>query len=243
VGVRLGLTALLLVVFVGIAASAAQVWHHYHNRDESDAMTLDDLRAAYHGLNRPAPLLTALERGHPATLKPEQREVLLKWLRSGRIAEDYESIDLGPASPGEIISASCVSCHSPRGTDAAARATPLDTIEHIRTLASSKQVNRNPDNVIIASMHAHALALTTLSIALLALLCATRLPRGVVSLLAALHGLGLLADIGSWWLARQSEPFVYVIAGAGWVYNGTLVLIALLVIADLWLPRKQSSRP
>jgi hypothetical protein len=116
----------------------------------------------------------------------------------------------------------------------------LDTIERVRTLANSKQVNRNPDNVIIASMHAHSLALSTLSIALLALLCATRLPRGVVSILAALHGLGLLADISSWWLARQSEPFVYVIAGAGWVYNGTLVLIALLIMIDLWRPLRQS---
>lgn len=233
---RLGLTALLGVILLGMAASASHLFNHYRNRDGEKAFTLDDVRAAYHGLNKPSPLLASLEAGHPETLKPDGREVLIKWLKSGRIAEDYDNIDLGIDSPGGIIAGDCLSCHSPRSTDAKAAGVRLDGIENIRRLAFTKVVNRNPDNIIVMSAHAHALSLGTMAVVLCAMMWLTRLPRGLVSLLIAVNGLSLFADLLSWWLARSMEQFVYVIAGAGAVYNGSTVLIAVLVAADLWWP-------
>jgi hypothetical protein len=239
--VRLGLTALLLTILLGMAASASHLYDHYKNRDEQKDFTLDDLRAAYHGLNKPSPLLTSLERGHPDSLKPAARDVLIKWLKSGRIPEDYDNIDLGIDSPSGIIASSCLSCHSAKSTDPKSSSIRLDSLDNIKKLAFTKVVNRNPDNIIIMSAHAHALSLGSLAIVLCALLYATRLPRTLTSLLIALNGLSLFADLLSWWLTRTHESFVYLIAAAGAAFNASTVLIALLILADLWLPRRTAA--
>jgi hypothetical protein len=237
---RLGLSSLLLTLLIGVGASLAHLYFHAHNRDEKPEFTVDDVRAAYHGIDRASPLQLSLERGHPDSLKPEQRTVLLKWLKSGRIAEDYDSIDLGESSPNEIIAAACVSCHSSNAKDPKAAAIRLSSLESLRKLASPQRVNPNPVEIVAMSTHAHALSLATLSIVLLGLLWLTRLPRGLVSLLVGLSGLALLADIGSWWLARPAEGFVWAIIVAGAVYNATTVLVAALVLADLWWPRRRA---
>ncbi|HMN42823.1 MAG TPA: hypothetical protein PKE29_18430 [Phycisphaerales bacterium] len=239
---RLGLTGLLLTILLGLAASLAHLYFHDHNRDESPDLTTDDIRAAYSGLDKPAPLLTALERNHPDTLRKDQRDTLLTWLRSGRIAEDYDNIDLGPASPSEIIASSCISCHSPRSSDPTAAAIRLDSLESITRLAHTKHVNPAPVNIVAMSTHAHALSLAPLGIVLGALLWFTRLPRPLVSLLIAAIGLGLFIDIACWWVARASDAAIYGILLGGAAFNAGSALATLLILADLWWPRR-SARP
>ncbi len=238
---RLGLSGLMLVLLMGMAASAAHLFFHYRNRDESKEFTLDDVRAAYHGLDKPSSLLTSLEQGHPTTLKKDERDLLIKWLNSGRIAEDYENIDLGADSPSGIIAASCLSCHSATSTDTKAAAIRLDSMDNIKKVAFSKKVNPNPVNIIAVSTHTHALALGTLSLAVFALIWLTRLPRTLVSVLFAINGLALFGDIAAWWLARNTESFVYLIAGAGGIYNATTTLMIVLVLTDLWWPRSRAT--
>lgn len=240
--VRLGLSALMLVLVGGMAASAAHIWFHYQNRDESKGLTMDDLRAAYHGLDRPPALLSSLRRGHPEDVKPgaltrENRETLLKWASSGRIVEDYDSIDLGASSPSEIIATSCVSCHGANGADPKAAAIRLSSLENVKKVAFGKRVNRAPVNIVAMTTHTHALSLGTMAVMLLGLLWLTRLARGLVGWLTAGLGLGLLGDIGSWWAARTSEYFVVVIAVSGAVFNGLSVLVMVVVLADMWWPR------
>ena len=45
-GIRLGLTGLILVLLGGLYASALHMAHHYENRDERPGLTLDDLEGA-----------------------------------------------------------------------------------------------------------------------------------------------------------------------------------------------------
>lgn len=234
---RLGLTGMMVVLLLGMGASAAHLIYHDANRDESPEFTMDDVRAAYHGLDRPPVLQTSLEHGHPETLKPEQREVLLKWARSGRITEDYDSIDLGAASPSEIIASSCVSCHAANGKDPKAAAIRLASMENVKKVAFGKKVNPNPVKIVAASMHAHAPALGMLGIVLAGLTWMTRLQRGVAAGMIGLMGLALAMDFSCWWLARTYEPAVWGIVVGGAVSNGIMGLMTVLVVVDAWWPR------
>ena len=233
---RLGLSALMLVLLLGMFASAIHLWNVDHNRDETPQMSMDDVRAAYHGLDRPPALLTALERGHPDALKKEPREVLLKWVRSGRIAEDYDSIDLGAASPSEIIASSCVSCHSANGKDPTAAAIRLASMENLKKVAFGKKVNPTPVNIVAMSTHAHALSLGMLGVVLAGLLWMTRVNRGLAGAMIGLMGVALAADLGSWWWARVWQDAVWVIVIGGAVSNGMLAVMAAVVVGDLWWP-------
>lgn len=238
---RLGVACLMVVIIGGVAASMRHLWNHYQNRDETPGLTLDDIRSAYRGLTTTSSMLASLQSGHPETLGPEARAALVAWITGPRLAEDYDNLDLGEKAPAEIIAANCVSCHS-RKADAqkagAARGIPLDYWDDIRPRAVSRKINPVDPKILVASTHAHALSMATVGLVVCGLLLMTAWPRPLIGLLIGLVGVGLLGDIGSWWLAPYGDAFVYAIVGAGAAYNGSLVLAALLVLVDVLLPRR-----
>lgn len=247
--VKLGLTGLLLSMGGGFVASFTHLVQHHENRDERPGFTIDDVRGAYHGIESEAPLRRAIEANHPAEiegaapLSEPQRRTLLEWLASDRISEDYDNLDLGDMAPAEIIATSCLDCHSRQAADAsaAARAIPLDFWDDVKAVAFSREVNPTAPEIVIMSLHTHALSLATLSIVLALLLLASRWPRWCVGTVVALGGVALAADLAGQWWARSVEGLVWMIAVGGAVYGGASVLQLLMVLIDMWLPAGDSA--
>jgi hypothetical protein len=240
-GARLGIACLVLTMLGGFAASAAQVFFHHRKKDDNPKMSMDDIKGAYHGVDVTAPLLTALERNHPENLPAAQRESLLKWLRGDRISQDYDNLDLGDNAPGEIIAASCVSCHSRQSTDEVAKKVPLEYWDDVARVAFSKNLSPVPEEILVVSTHTHALSLAPLSVVIAGLMVMTRWPRRVVSLSILLSGGALFLDLGAWWVSRVQPGAVYLVVVAGGVYMGTTVLMLLGVLADLFTPRAKGA--
>lgn len=239
-GARIGLTALVLVFVIGLCASGYHLVDHHQNRDEQPGVSLTDLEGAYHGVQTTSPLLEALERGHPDTLLESERKTLLTWLRGSRISEDYDSLELGDAAPAELLASRCLECHSRtavQGEHKDARAA-LEYWEDVSRIAFSKRIEPVPLKILAASTHAHALSLATMSLVIGALLLATRFPSWLRSGLSGLAGLALLADLAGWWLARGSPAWIAPIVAAGALYAASTALSLVLVLAELWLPRR-----
>jgi hypothetical protein len=243
--VKLGLSGLLISLLMGMVASALHLRWHYENRDERPVLTRNDIRAAYHGINAPSPLLSSLERNHPEGLSPDARRILIEWLRGARIPEDFDNLDLGENAPAEIIAASCLHCHSRQAPPEHARAKsiPLDYWDDVKKFAFSREIRPMPLKITVMSMHAHALTLGIISVVLAGLALATSLPRSVINVLIGLTGLALAADLGAWWGSRYFEPLVDVIIWAGAIYNVGTTLLMLLILIDVWLPRTRHSPP
>ncbi|VAX42825.1 hypothetical protein MNBD_PLANCTO03-2328 [hydrothermal vent metagenome] len=238
-GVRLGLTLLAFVILGGSAVSGLYLRAHHDNRDEREGFTLDDIRAHYHGIQSKSPMLGALERSHPEDLDTDQRQVLIDWLTSDRVREDYDNFDLGENMPEEIIAVSCVSCHDSGATGAEAYPElSLRYFDDVMANAVSREIKPVSLEVLTASLHAHSLALGTMCLVMVLLVALTRAPRSVVGVLAVMIGAGLLADLGSWIPARQNAAFIYGIVGGGLLFQIGVVLSLVIVVLDLWLPRK-----
>jgi hypothetical protein len=235
---RLGILCLLIVFGGGLITSAMHMYFKHHKRDDQPKLTVTDVKGVYHGVRSEPLLKSALDRKHPETLKAGEIEVLRKWLESGRIIEDYENIDLGDATPKEIMS-SCVSCHAPEAaaTQPAAAKIPLRSLDDMKAVAFSREVQPNDIKILAASTHAHALALASMSVCIGLLCTMTSWRRRTVELCWLVMGLGLIGDIGSWWIARQMEAAVYVIIGAGALYNGGVGIILLMLAFELLRPR------
>jgi hypothetical protein len=234
-GAKLGVACLVLVLLGGLIASGMHMRAHYQNRDERAGLSMDDFTGAYHGVERVSPLITALERNHPEELPQAARDTLLAWLRSDRVSEDYDSLDLGDNAPAEIIGEHCLSCHSRQSEEGEGigREIPLEFWGDVQAVAFSREIQPTPVDVLAASTHAHALSLGAMALVIAALGMMTSWPRGLVSLGILLMGAGLLADMGAWWLARQWEQMVWLILGAGAVFNGVSALLLLGVLLDL----------
>ena len=50
----------------------------------------------------------------------------------------------------------------------------------------------------------------------------------------------VILDIGSWWLARFAEPFIYVIAAAGAIFGIAYALQILGILGSMWLGRGEA---
>lgn len=241
---RIGLSLLVLVLLGGIAASATHLVIHHENRDERPGLTIDDLTGAYHGIRARAPLLVALEAGHPEDLPAADREGLIEWLGldAEAITAGYDDLTKGDRAPAEIIDRQCLRCHARQAEegDGIGKEVPLEYWDDVRAIAFSREVEPTAREIVIASAHTHALGMGSLSIiaALLALL--TRWRRGLVGGLILLSGLGLSVDLGSWLPARDAAWLVPALAAGGLIWMTGTVALLLLVLAELWLPAPRS---
>jgi hypothetical protein len=243
---RVALALLMLVELGGYLASGAHLREHHEARDERAGLTLTDLVGAYHGVNSGSDLIRALERGHPADLESAapleqaQRELLLGWLHSNRISEDYDSLDLGDDAPAEILAQACMQCHS-NAADGERRAEPfLDYWDDVRQVAFSRDIAPTDAKVLLASTHTHAIALATVTLLLCGLMLLTRVPHRAQDALVLGASAGLAVDLAAWWLARGSAGFVYAIVAGGVLHAGCMALMMVAITIDLFAPRSRA---
>lgn len=236
---RVGLTGVLACLAVGQLAGLSHMREHFDRRDDRPGFTVDDIKSAYHGLDAPSPLLAALNGNHPPfpqSLKPADKEVLTKWLTSGKIEQDYDNPDLGAASPKEIIAASCLQCHSAKADATKAKPPVLDTPADIKKVAFSRQVLPTPPDKVVVSIHAHASSMALMALAVMTLAAFSRWPRFFTGLLSAGCGLGLAGEFAGMWFAHNDERWINVLLYAGGAFHACFALLTLLTFLDLWFP-------
>ena len=237
---RLGLTGIVLALVLGLWASLEHLEDHHQGRDGEPGVSLDDLTGAYHGLDRPAAMRVALERGHPEGLADAERALLVDWLSGGQVSERYDDLELGDFSPAEVIGRGCLDCHSRQSDDAAAAAIPLEYWDDVSRVAFSRSLEPTPRAILVTSLHTHATSLAVLSLVVLALLWGTRWPRGLCGALVGVCGLALAVDLASQMHARDHEGLVLGVALGGAAWGLAVGLALALVLLDLWLPSRSS---
>jgi len=234
---RMGIGALVLTLLGGYIVSGIHLRWHYDNRDETPGLTMNDIIGAYHGVQTPSPLISALETGHPDTIESYERTALLDWLKGDRVSEDYDNLDLGDLAPSEIIAVSCLDCHtrSASGPDAYSEV-PLEYWDDIRKLADSKDIRPSPTKIVATSQHVHApmMALVMLVLALLGSM--TRFSNRFIGMIIFVAGFGLLIDMIGWWVAREISSFAYAIVIGGGLYAIGTTLIGCLILLECVLP-------
>jgi hypothetical protein len=96
-GLRLAITLLLAVLGGGFAAAAGYMVDHHSNRDGREGLSYDDIQGVYSGVRSVAPLRVALEADHPKeiegakALEAAPKKVLLEWLDSGKLSQQYDN--------------------------------------------------------------------------------------------------------------------------------------------------------
>lgn len=244
---RVGLSFGVLVLLGGYLAAGVFLADHHGPRDGKEGLSLDDVEGVYHGVTVAPRLLEVLESGHPGTLpgaaalsKDEQDDVahLVTWLKSGRVQENWDNIDFGDGygAPSDVLVDACAKCHGRSAPEAVRTEPKLEFWDDVEKLALPRQVLPTDEALLLASTHAHAPAMAMLSILAIVLASMSIWPRALVGLLAIGSGLGLVVDLGAWWLARETAGLAWVIVLGGGAHAGGTCLLYALVLAELWRP-------
>jgi hypothetical protein len=179
---------------------------------------------------------------------------LIAWLEGEAKAEDFDRQGLvqpGDPSAKQIIAAHCVECHNADGGDnedvpyaATADSEPqydlvFATAKPVADPQQNKATTLGPtsEKRLVHITHAHILSIPVFTLLVGALFMMTGFGPAVKLLLGPLPMLAVLLDIGSWWVARYSEPFIYVIAAAGAVFGMTYALQILGILCSMWFGR------
>ncbi len=127
---KLMLTAFLALLGTGYLVATRNIYEQHHEADLEPGLSMDDLRRAYHGLNKEvteetqtqlpstmqrmvapgAPMRMYLERGGPPAVR-----TLTTWLENGSREVQFPTTGLvepGDPSPRQVITRQCVLCHN-----------------------------------------------------------------------------------------------------------------------------------
>lgn len=243
---RLGVAGLVLTAIGGAAVSGWYLSMHHDGRDGREGLTVKDVVAHYHGIVSPSPLVEALESGHPEEGLPErQRELLLEWLRGdpALLSQRFDDLDLGADAPAEIIAVSCLDCHARTSTGPDAYPeVPLEYWDDVQAVAVSLDIQPVPTEILAASTHTHALGMAAIGGVIAVLGLMTSWPRRLVGVVVAATGVGLLGDIGGWWLTKAEPLFAYLVMVCGFLYSGGMSLLGVAILLDLCVPGRAAQR-
>lgn len=239
---RLGLTGAVGVLAIGLWASMRHLETHHQKNDGEPGLSFEDVLGAYHGVRVEAPLRAVLAREvpHPPGLPDGERAALVAWLASDNLIDGYDDLDLDLMAPAEILARSCVQCHSEGSGVVGAESLPLTYWDDVTRLVSDKEIVPVPRDILILSLHTHATAIGVLVVVVGLLAACTRFWVPVRSLPLLAGGLGALADIAGQYLARDHAPFVWAILAGGAAFGSAVGLGLVLIVADLWLPRRRA---
>jgi hypothetical protein len=184
---------------------------------------------------------------------------LFTWLEDKQAAEaDFATAGLaeeGDPSAQQILTDYCIECHNSDGGDAedysfadSAEAEPDLTLvmdyaepEITKIEAEATTIDLKPTNEkkLILITHQHILSIPVFTLLVGALFLMTGFGTGIKLVLGPLPMLAVMLDIGSWWLARYSEPFIYVIAASGAIFGAAYGLQILCVLCSTWCGRRE----
>lgn len=253
---RVAATCLVLVMMLGYAASLYFVTQHVGRKDGEKGVSGLDLVGTYHGVKKPAPIVTALtgetHRAWLADMPKDDFALLLRWTEGklSSAADPIAAAYLEPPPgapedtmvPADVLDVHCGRCHSPdakEGDGIGARVS-LKRWPQVAPHAYTKELDPISVDILAQSTHAHALSMPTFAAVLAALALLTRFSRRLRHTVVLLIFFGLFLDLFGMWAGRWHPAFIYggvVLGGA--LFGLGLGLSMAVILIDLWWPSPQ----
>jgi len=260
---RITLTAFLAMLGVGYLFAIANIFGMHSGADGKPGLSLDDLRAAYSGLTItrdsrtvvPSRMLQMIEGSMRQYVSDDEDYAALHgWLAEGNGESGLDAKRDG-RTPRRVITLNCLRCHAADSGKRIGTIAPFGpdqlTVDYAmigKFTTAAPQSSRATVRVgpqesphLILVTHAHMLAIPIFTLIVATLFWHTRLPVAVRSPVTPIPMLVLVVDFASWWIARISPGFIYLIAAAGGMYGLTFGVQIITIVIDLWRPAPPTS--
>lgn len=174
------------------------------------------------------PAIVAAMRGSMFKHVTEEEDIDLvaQWIKNGAKKEDPLFVTVA-----RNIKLDCTNCHSKTSTmTKAIPSIPLETykqiLEHIEAGYSWSKMSKQA--------HIHMFGIAMFLIVLTLLFSYTSYNNCIKNTLILTSYGGSFLDIFSWWFSKYYAGLVYLIYGMGGLMVGSILLMSVLILADIW---------
>jgi hypothetical protein len=231
-GIRLGLTAFLVVAGIGYLLGFANIYLTYSPNDQKPGLSVADVRLAFYGSRDGTKLEKAIQGGMGQYLASDaDLEKIRKWVREGGKESDFVTVQ-------PVFAASCDGCHS-----AASRTAGVVTEDYAGVSPLLAQDAGMPLSRLVQISHTHVLAALPVIFLLCLVFSFARYPQAVKGTVIVFSLLAIPADVGSWWLARASAALAPLVILGGVCLGLAFGALVLLSFYDLWLRKVEEKQP
>lgn len=223
-GIKLGLTAFLLIAGIGYLLGFTNIYLSYSPNDQNPGLSVADVRLAFYGSREGTKLETAIQGPMRQYFASDSDfEKVRQWIREG--GKESSFVNVQP-----VFAASCDSCHSN-----ASRVGGVVTEDYAGLSPLLAQDSGIPVARLVQISHTHVLAALPLIFLLCFVFSFSRFPQVVKGVVIVFSLLAIPADIGSWWLAKLSAAAAPLVILGGVCLGLAFGALVLLTLYDIWL--------
>ncbi len=225
---RVLFTATLLVLGMGYLFALLNVFFTYAGRAGGNPMmlTYEDIVVGYSGSGHGSILEGALSGPMATMLPPDERSVVLTWVRQGAAHQTYDT-NVKP-----ILDKRCMACHDGSNPhlpnlsnfDGLQKVTALDTGASIATL------------VRVSHIHFFGLTFIFFIVGLMFSHAYVR-PVWFKCVIIATPFLAIVMDVSSWYFTKLYHPFAWMVIFAGALMGTCFAVMWLTTIYQMWFSK------
>ena len=226
---KLAITLFLCVAGIGYILGFFNIYLSYNGVDGKPGLSVADIRMSFHGSGSGTKLSRAIDGSMKGNFAGDADYNTVKaWLGTGA-----KEADFGPIK--EIFAKSCIACHS---TDAKTGGIALETYTEVSTVLGSDSGKSIQQLVSIS--HLHVMGILSLVFLLCLVFSFTAFSEPVKIVVMAFSLCSIVADIGSWWLAKLFGAMAPLVILGGVCLAITFLALILLPLYDLWLRKARA---
>ena len=224
-GFKLGLTAFLVVAGIGYLLGFANIYLTYSPVDQKPGLSVADIRIAFYGQEGATKLEKAILGSMKQYLASEaDGKKIREWIRAGAKESGFAEV--------KAAFASCEACHSREAKMADVVTTDYSGVSALVVRDSGKSIPR-----LVSLSHTHVLATLPVIFLLCLVFSFSRFPNAFKGAVILFSFASIVADIGSWWLAKASGALAILVLLGGICLAISFLALILLSLYDIWLKK------
>ena len=224
-------TSFLLITGLAYLMALAYLYTSFDDIDGKPGLSVEDVAENYYG-NRSGTRLESALRGPMADyIEIEQRNHIVKWLKSGAPEEDYKRL-IKP-----LLDEHCVACHSAASD---LQIPDLSSYEGVKQVADVDTGVSLHSLMKVSHIHLFGIALVALGIGLVFRFAL--LPAWFQHTLTLLPFIAIFTDIAAWFLTKWDPVYAHTVIIAGGLLGLSWALQITISLYQLWFLRCRPER-
>ncbi|MBL1259476.1 MAG: hypothetical protein COB33_002970 [Thiotrichaceae bacterium] len=224
-------TAFLLLMGLGYLMALTYLYISHQGHDGEPGLSIHDIAETYYG-NRSGTQLEAALRGPMAGyINPEERTIIVAWLKSGANEPEFES------SVKPIIDRQCLMCHSTEAAKQFGNTPALDSFENVHKVAA---VDTGLSLLTLVKLsHIHLLGIGLVLLGIGFIFCLVELRPMVKYTLILAPFIAIVADIMAWFLTKWDPVYAYTVVTSGALLGVAMAAQILISLYQIWFLKEK----